>query len=294
MRATKAVDSDDGEGALRIAPNSVTNPAPPARDRRTAERNAMSDLGFLELRGRRIKEDGRAYLCLNDLQELADAPDTKAPSKWRALPTTKALERALEQNSRFSAIIAETPSKSAAYSKRGKSGGTFAHHIIALAYAEYLNEELAIEVKDTYIRLRSGDVEFLDEVLQRADEAKRWQGTRDASKAARERFTEVLAAHDCDGSDIGYVTNAIYVTLLGGKAAQVKQRLNLPAKANLRDNLDLKSLVQTMATEVMASERIEEEGRRGRYECYDATARSAGFIQDAFEKERADRKPKET
>ena len=48
--------------------------------------------------------------------------------------------------------------------------------------------------------------------------------------------------------------------------------MNLPATANLRDNLDLKSLVQTMATEVMASERIEEEGQRGRYECYDATA----------------------
>jgi hypothetical protein len=74
-------------------------------------------------------------------------------------------------------------------------------------------------VRDTYVRLRSGDVEFIDEVLKKADDARKWQGTRDASKAARERFTGVLAVRDCDGNDIGYVTNAIYVVLLGGKAS---------------------------------------------------------------------------
>lgn len=243
------------------------------------------------LRGSRIKEDVAGYLCLNDIHKIAGAADTKAPSKWRALPTTRELEAALEANSRFSAIIRNTPSKSAAYSKRGKGGGTYVHHILALAYAEYLSPDLAVDVRDTYIRVRSGDVEFLDEVLKKAEHAKKWQGTRDASKAARERFVGVLAERDCDGNDIGYVTNAIYVVLLGGKAAEVKEAMNLPAAANLRDNLDLKSLVQTMATEVMASERIEDDPQcKGRHDCYDATARSASFIKDAFDKERADRK----
>lgn len=243
------------------------------------------------LRGRRIKEDASGYICLNDLHELAAASSTKAPSKWRSLPTTKELEAALEANSRFSAIIRNTSPRTAAYSKRGRGGGTYSHHILALAYAEYLSVELAIEVKDTYIRLRSGDVDFIDEIQKKADEARKWQGTRDASKAARERFTGVLAEHDCDGNDIGYVTNAIYVILLGGKAGEVKAMLSLPATASLRDNLDLKSLVQTMATEVMASERIEDDPAcNGRHQCYDATARSASFIKDAFERERADRK----
>jgi hypothetical protein len=246
----------------------------------------------IELRGQQIKEDLDGYLCLNDLHVLSAGLGTKAPSKWRALPTTKELERALEANGRFSAIIAKSASRSAAYSKKGKGGGTFAHHILALAYAEYLNPDLAIDVKNTYIRLRSGDVEFLDEVSRKADEARKWQGTRDASKLARERFTGVLQDHGCDGADIGYVTNAIYVQLLGGKANDVKEARGLPAKANLRDNLGLKELVQTMATEVMASERIEDEDRRGRQECYGATARAAGFIKEAFERERADRTPR--
>lgn len=245
----------------------------------------------LELRGTRIKEDVDGYLCLNDIHAHSGLSDTRAPSKWRALPTTKELERALEENGRFSSIIAKSSSHSAAYSKRGKSGGTFAHHILALAYAEYLSPDLAVDVRDTYIRLRAGDVEFLDEVRQKADEARKWHGARDASKAARERFTDVLAARNCDGSDIGYVTNAIYVTLLGGKAPELRKSMNLPANANIRDNLDLKSLVQTMATEVMASERIEDDAEcRGRHRCYDATARSASFIKDAFDREREDRK----
>lgn len=243
----------------------------------------------LVLRGRSIKEDATGYICLNDLHDLSELPETKSPTKWRSLPTTRELEKALTENSRFSAIIANSPTKSAAYSKRGRSGGTFAHHILALAYAEYLSPHLAIEVKDTYIRLRSADVEFIGEVLKKADEARKWQGTRDASKAARERFTSVLADRDCE-KDIGFVTNAIYVALLGKKAPQLKLAMGLPARANLRDNLDLKTLVQTMATEVMASERIEDDPTcTGKFRCYNATARSASFIKDAFDRERADR-----
>ena len=43
--------------------------------------------------------------------------------------------------------------------------------------------------------------------------------------------------------------------------------------------------------EVMPSERIEEEDKRRRHQCYEATARAAGVVRDAFEKERAGGKP---
>jgi hypothetical protein len=41
----------------------------------------------------------------------------------------------------------------------------------------------------------------------------------------------------------------------------------------------------------MAAERIDEEDRRGRHECCNATARALGFIKDAFDREQADRTP---
>lgn len=246
----------------------------------------------LELRGVTIKEDAIGNICLTDLWHLEGSPSSKATTFWRRLPTTGEIIGALVENLRKSQGKENIEERSVIYSKGGRGGGTFAHPILALAYAEYLNPALAVDVKNTYLRVRSGDITLVDEVLAKSEEARKWQGTRDASKLARERFTDVLQAHGCDGSDIGYVTNAIYVVLLGGKAGEVKKSMNLPAKANLRDNLPLKELVQTMATEVMASERIDEEGQRGRYECYDATARAAGFVRDAFDRERADRRPK--
>lgn len=246
----------------------------------------------LELRGILIKEDGNGNICLTDLWHLAGDPASKATTFWRRLPTTGEFIDALRENLRKSQGKANVDDISVIYAKGGRTGGTFAHPILALAYAEYLSPDLAVDVKNTYLRVRSGDITLVDEVLAKSEEARKWQGTRDASKLARERFTDVLQSHGCDGSDIGYVTNAIYVVLLGGKAGEVKKSMSLPAKANLRDNLPLKELVQTMATEVMASERIDEEGQRGRYECYDATARAAGFVRDAFERERADRRPR--
>lgn len=246
----------------------------------------------LVLRDTTIKEDANGNICLTDLWHLAGDPASKATTYWRRLPTTGEIIGALRENLRKSQGKTNIEEETIIYSKGGRGGGTFAHPILALAYAEYLSADLAVDVKNTYLRVRSGDITLVDEVLEKSEEARKWQGTRDASKMARERFTGVLHNHGCDGSDIGYVTNAIYVVLLGGKANDVKQSMNLPANANLRDNLPLKELVQTMATEVMASERIEEQGQRGRHQCYDATARAAGFVKDAFEKERADRKPK--
>ena len=101
-----------------------------------------------------------------------------------------------------------------------------------------------------------------------------------------------MAGHGvASGWQMGYVTNAIYVVLLGGKKAEVAKDRHLPSK-NFRDHLTLEETIQTMGTEVMASGRIKDENSQGREECYDATARAAGFIKDAFEKERADRKPR--
>jgi hypothetical protein len=246
----------------------------------------------LIIRDQKVSEDSRGNLNLTDIWRMAGSPGAKRTSHWRELPTTDEYLDAVAQNVGKSYVKGKNDAKSVIYSKTGKGGGTFGQILVAIAYAEYLNPDLAIEIKQTYLRVQSGDLTLVDEILEKADDARKWQGTRDASKLARETFTAVLQSRDCNGADIGYVTNAIYVVLLGGKVNDVKASRNLPAKASLRDNLPLKELVQTMATEVMASERIEDEDRRGRRECYDATARAAGFVRDAFEKERADRKPR--
>jgi len=50
----------------------------------------------------------------------------------------------------------------------GTNGGTYAHPILACAYAGYLSPELEIEVREIWLRYRAGDATLADEVLARA------------------------------------------------------------------------------------------------------------------------------
>lgn len=93
--------------------------------------------------------------------------DTKTPTKWRSYLYVKELEAALAQNLLFKEVIEKTRRKTATYSKSGKGGGTFSHYIMALAYAEYLDPDIGIEVRHIATRVWGGDVSVLDEFNRR-------------------------------------------------------------------------------------------------------------------------------
>jgi len=95
--------------------------------------------------------------------KLSGENENKSPYYWRRLPTTRELIEAMSHDPRFYPAIAKTPEKSAVYTKRGKGAQTYVHVILALAYAEYLNPELGIEVREIALRVYAGDVTVLDE-----------------------------------------------------------------------------------------------------------------------------------
>lgn len=117
----------------------------------------------MEIRGTKISEDEHGFLCLNDMWKLSGEEEWKSPRKWRAFLITKELLSALNSNVLYKDVWAKTPAKSAIYSRRGNQGGTFAHVILALAYAEYLSPELGIEVREIALRVYAGDVTVLDQ-----------------------------------------------------------------------------------------------------------------------------------
>lgn len=117
----------------------------------------------LTLRGAAISSDKDGYLCLTDMWRVSGEHKSKTPPHWRELPTTKELIAALHSNIRFSDVWPETTSQSAIYSKAGNRGGTFAHVILALAYAEYLSPQLGIEVREIALRVYAGDITVLDD-----------------------------------------------------------------------------------------------------------------------------------
>lgn len=176
------------------------------------------------------------------------------------------------------------------YGVRGPGGGTFADVRLALAYAEYLNPKLALEVKEVFLRYKAADPTLADEVLERATaEANEWAGRRALSRAIRKGYTDTLKGHGVvRGPDFGMCTNALYQGLFGKTAKQLKE--DRGAKGSLRDKMDLRELAYVMASEALSSERIEEQSCHGPAPCRDATRTSARFIRDAIEGDRRERR----
>ena len=254
----------------------------------------MADLdkNALVIGGRKVGEDAYGNLNLTDVWRIAGEPSTKTAPLWRQLPTTDEYVEAVAQNIGKSYVKGKNDYNSVIYSKSGRGGGTFAHILIAIAYAEYLNPDLAVEVRATYLRARSGDLTLVDEILQKADASRKFQDTRDLSKLVRERFETTLADHDA-ASAIGHCTNAIYRVLLGGSKKEIVAARQLPTNVAFRDLLPLGELLQTINTEYLASERIDDLDLHGKAPCIEASRRSAQIVKEAFERERKDRRAPE-
>lgn len=243
----------------------------------------------LILRDVLIEQDAEGRVCLDDLWRLAGASASRAPKFWRRTEPAKALVRALEEKVMESHLSPEVVS-----SRRGRGHvGTFAHPIIAAAYAGYLDTSLEIEMRDVWLRYRSGDPTLADDILQRASaEANHWVGVRALSRSRRKSYTDTLKAHGVEKKGYMECTEAVYIHLLGGRSYELRGRMNLKPKTNLRDNLDAGSLAFIMAAESLAAERIEDEQRQGNRACADASAIGASAIRKAIDEDRRSRQPR--
>lgn len=246
----------------------------------------------IKVRGRTIRADANGLYSLTDIHAAAGFTKNQFPHDWSRLVTTvKLIEAALVRNTGKSRNWAKSDYATTFYVKRGADGGTYACAVLALAYAEYLNPKLGIEVREVFLRFRAGDPTLADEALQRASaEANEWAGARALGRARRKEFTDALQSHGVEGFGFARCTDATYRSLFNGSAVELRRQRGIPAKANLRDKMEKKELVWVMAAEVLATERIEDEHPHGNTACRAATAKSADFIRQAIEADRKDRK----
>jgi hypothetical protein len=256
----------------------------------------MNESRAIVIRGSRIFEDIHGHICLDDLWRAAKANESKAPAKWRLTRMAQALIIELEKKIKISSLKENKPVPPSIYARRGRgSTGTYAHPILAAAYAGYLSPKLELEVREVWLRYRAGDATLADEILQRATaEENRWAGARAISRSQRVSYTDTLKQHYVTGRGYMDCTEAVYVKLLGGKSFQLREARGLAPKENVRNNLTIAELSFVMAAEALAAERIEEEIRLGNDECVEASSRSASAIRNAIESDRKARQARLT
>jgi hypothetical protein len=246
----------------------------------------------LVLRGKAISEDESGLICLDDIWELSQTRETKAPKHWRTTRAARELIAAVQQKVTAGYLKNGLANRPVIYANRGRGAkGTYAHAIIAAAYAGYLSPKLEIEVREIWLRYRAGDASLADEILQRATaEANHRVGVRALARSGRNRYTDTLKAHGVEGKGYMECTEAVYLALLGGKSYEIRARMGLPAKSNLRDELGTTALASVMLAEALSAERIEEENRQGNSDCATASLRSARAVRAAVDQDRHNRR----
>lgn len=247
----------------------------------------------LVLRGKAIHEDEQGRICLDDIWSLSGEKDTRAPKQWRRTTPATRLIDALQLKVTTSHLKDVAGEKAVITAGRGQGvKGTYAHPVLAAAYAGYLNPKLEIEMREVWLRYRAGDATLADEVLQRASaEANQWAGTRALSRSKRVAFTDTLKDHGVVDKGYMHCTEATYTNLLGAPSYKIREQRGWP-KGNLRDRFNSSELSFIMAAESLAAERIEDEQRQGNSECIQAAGLGALAIRNAIEADRKSRQPK--
>lgn len=247
------------------------------------------DTTDLILRGKKIQVDADGFVSLNDIYNVSGLRKKRVPYEWQRLPSTQELIVALHERITGKSRNSDFRTSRVYKSASGANGGSWAHPVLAAAYAGYLKPELEIEMREVWLRYRANDATLADDILQRAtDDQNEWAGARAISRAKRNEFTKTLSQHGVDGFGFANCTDAVYTSILDGTAKQTKERRGLSRKSNLRDAMSKDELVFVMMAETLARIRIEGEKPFGNSPCETATKRSAGRLRATIEEDRKD------
>lgn len=251
----------------------------------------MTESNPLKVRGRAVRRDERGYVCVTDIHQAAGFTKNQRPTDYIRLPTV--MKMVTELHHQLVGKSHQFKMSNVWSSKSGPDGGTFAHPVLALAYAEYLSPKLAIEVREVFLRFKAADPVLADEILDRASpEANEWAARRAMGRVVRNEYTRELDQRGVTGWQFGTCTNETYKGLFDQTAKQLKSARSLPEKANLRDKMSMKELAFVAASEALAIERMQDEMAADFTGCRRATAKASGAIRAAIDADRSDRKPR--
>jgi hypothetical protein len=242
------------------------------------------------LRGKKVRVDEAGFVSLNDIHTVAGFSKNRRPIDWQRLPTTSALILALHKRLVGKSHQSKFRTSDVYRAASGVNGGTWAHPILAAAYAGYLKPELEVEMREVWLRFKAADATLADEILERAtDEENEWAATRAMGRAKRGEFTKTLDAHGVEGFGYATCTDAVYKELFDANAKKLKESRGLSKSAKLRDAMSKDELVYIMMAETLAKGRIKDENPNGNGPCAQSTKRSAYFVRQAIEADKNDR-----
>ena len=234
----------------------------------TTKTSNPTQLEEFEVRNFKFQLNPNGNFSMTDLWKLLGSNREKKPFEWLRWKPSKKYIAVVER------AVHRKPSQPLIEIIKGRSGGTFAHPRIFLAYAKWLSPELHDEVNDVFLRAKSGDMTLVNEIIdtnllkntQRMIEL--WGVERAKGKLARLQLTGTLLEHGVDTRDgFAQCTNSLYAGAFGANAQNLKDAKSLMQSESLRDNMSKDELATISISEILAMRNVEKNNRKGVDDC---------------------------
>lgn len=213
-----------------------------------------------------VRTDGE-LINLTDLWRSAGSPTHKITTFWLRQDSTK--ELIAKTNKKF-----KLDSNASLKIKRGRiGGGTWAHKVIALSYAGYLDKDIEVAVNQVFFERIEEEknpdkiAERYTKTYQKLGKSDKWINERFKGISTRNAFTKTLAAHKVEQEGFRNCTNNIYTPLFGGSTNVVREKKGLDKTQSIRDNLSSVELAAVGLAELLSMENIEKNNVMGSAKC---------------------------
>ncbi len=115
----------------------------------------------------RIQEDSDGNICLSDFYALAGKPKNRKPNDWfRGARAKRLMEALFKKTTGISRRLSEDDLKTMYYGETGRGARVYAHPVLALDYAEFVEASLGVAVRETFLRYKAKDVSLALEILE--------------------------------------------------------------------------------------------------------------------------------
>lgn len=250
----------------------------------------MSDNGpNLVLRNKQVATDENGNVCLNDLWRLGGEDDNRRPNKWWRGKAAKALLDALSTKiGRISPNLSEEKIQELYYSTgRGRAARTFAHPVLALAYAEFVEPELGVDIRTVFLRYRANDVNLALEIIENLTEQAEYDELRVKLRNLVKEHNKLsaVAAKEAGVTNFEAYNGAGLAGLYGGMTkAQLLKHKGLPSEAHHLDHAGHEELAANYFKATQATAKLKRDGIKGQRAANQAHGKVGEAVRGTIER----------
>lgn len=232
-------------------------------------------------------------ISLTDLWKASGKGDSNNPYNWSRKEGSEFIAKLAKKLNTTEGLILKTT--------RGRTGGTWAHWQIGLAYAKYLSPELHMHMNQVFKERveedRNPELAYnrgTERAIKgwkrqgKSDEwISKWVANRIKGIEQRKVFTSTLSKHGVLGAGYGLCTNNIQEQIIGRSTQLAKQELGIKPSESIRDYIGNVENFGIALAEALAVESIEAKNYQGNGQCSVACLDAGNKISRAIRETRA-------